>query len=266
MILFPCAKINLGLHITSKRADGYHNLQTLFYPISGLCDLLEIVPAEGIGTPLWEGTPPKEDNLITKAYRAVQRLKPNLPSVNMALRKNIPIGAGMGGGSSDATATVLALNKLFELQLSDLELRAITTSIGADCPFFLNNKPQIAEGIGEILTPYPLNLNGWFITLLFPNIQISTKEAYAKIKPKMPEEDIRQTLTRPIEEWKSYLTNDFEDPIFKQYPNLKELKEELYKEGATYASMSGSGSTIFAIGKKAFSLKHYNCRHHVLKL
>ena len=251
MIAFPEAKINLGLRVVRKRADGYHDLETGFTKIP-LRDALEVLPSE---TLLWEGSPEvPEDNLVVRAYRAMQRLRPDLPPVQFILRKRIPSGAGLGGGSSDASATLKLLNTLLPNPLSPEDLHAVARSLGADCPFFLKETPQLAGGIGDELSPIDLPLSGLRLTLVLPDLFISTREAYASITPHEPEEPLRTTLARPISEWRETLKNDFEEALFPQYPLLGDIKRELYRAGALYASMSGSGSTMYALSTHPLTL------------
>lgn len=252
MIAFPKAKINLGLRVLRKRPDGYHDLQTLFYPIP-LRDSLEIIPSDKLCYDFGEWGEPAEDNLVVRAYRMVQDVRPLLPPVEIILRKMIPTGAGLGGGSSDATSMLLLLNQQFGLGLSYEELHGMATRLGADCPFFLRNQPQMAEGIGEVLQPFPLHLKGKVLTLLLSDIHVSTAEAYGGVHPSEKGEDLSEVLRSPIEEWRHRLHNDFEKHIFEGHPTLAEGKEALYTAGATYAAMSGSGSTLFAISEVPLS-------------
>ena len=246
MIAFPSAKINLGLRIVRKRPDGYHDLETAFVKIP-LRDVLEVLPSDRL---LWDGAEVfPEDNLVAKAYRALQKLRPEIPPARFILRKKIPSGAGLGGGSSDASAALQLLNELFDLRLSAEELHRTARSLGADCPFFLRDEPQYAEGIGDLLTPINLPLAGLVLTLVYPKLFISTGEAYASVTPREPEEPLTRTLSRPIEEWRGTLRNDFEAALFPKYPVLSEIKETLYLKGALYASMSGSGSTMYALSR-----------------
>lgn len=249
MISFPNAKINLGLNIVSKRSDGYHNLETVFYPIP-LYDALEVVQSEtnetiftlsGIAI---AGNP--NDNLIMKAYRLLKN-DFDLPPVHIFLQKNIPFGAGLGGGSSDAAFMLKLLNDFAGLNLSDSQLEDYASRLGADCSFFIQNKPVFAEGTGNIFSPIELTLKGYYLLLIKPDILISTQEAYSLIKPKPAEESIVEILQHPVNEWKNRLNNDFEDSIFTRYPKIKEIKEKLYEEGAVYAAMSGSGSSVFGV-------------------
>lgn len=262
MIAFPCAKINLGLRIIRKRPDGYHDLETAFVKIP-LRDALEVLPSDCL---LWDGAEDfPEDNLVAKAYRALQRLRPGVPPARFILRKKIPSGAGLGGGSSDASTALLLLDELFDLRLSEDELHRTARSLGADCPFFLKDEPQYAEGIGDLLTPVSLPLGGLKLTLVFPELFISTREAYSSVTPREPEESLIETLRRPIEEWRATLKNDFEASLFPKYPLLSEIKETLYRNGALYASMSGSGSTMYALSRQALNLPN-DYKHQTFSL
>ncbi len=252
MICFPNAKINLGLNIVSKRPDGYHNLETVFYPVN-IQDALEIVPAaneKGIfkqsGICI-DGNP--DENLVIKAYLLFKK-KYDVPEIDIYLRKNIPFGAGLGGGSADAAFILKLLNKFTEFHLQDDELESFASQIGADCPFFIRNKPVFATGIGNIFNPVELSLKGYFITLIKPDIHVSTKEAYSMVTPKQPELSLTEIIKNPVETWKDTMVNDFEKSVFAQYPKIKNLKEKLYEQGAIYASMSGSGSSVFGIFKE----------------
>jgi len=249
MITFPNAKINIGLNIVEKRPDGYHNLETLFYPIP-VKDALEIVPSNeekhffhssGI---LLEGDPNK--NLVMKALHLLEK-DFHIPGLNIYLEKAIPFGAGLGGGSADAAFMLKMLNEFLSLNLSDSQLEDYASKIGADCPFFIKNKPAFASGIGDILEPVELSLNRYFLVLIKPDIHISTPEAYSLISPQKPEFSIKEWIKKPVKEWKNGIVNDFEKNIFVKYPAIAEIKEQLYHKGALYASMSGSGSSVFGI-------------------
>lgn len=258
MLTFPYAKINVGLRILQRRPDGYHDIQTLLYPIP-LCDVLEILPsAEGMQYDLQGGEAwsDPQKNLVVKAYQALKQEVPTLPDVQMILRKRIPTGAGLGGGSSDASHTLMMLCQLFELQLPPETLHRLATSLGADCPFFLHTPPcpQIAEGIGEKLTPIELDLASLYLTLWTSSIAISTAEAYQSVTPSRAGEDLRTILQLPIAEWRGVLKNDFEEPIFQKYPLLAARKDALYQAGAIYAAMSGSGATLFALSREPLHL------------
>ncbi len=249
MITFPNCKINLGLNIVARRTDGYHDILTLFYPVN-LTDILEIVPAQNGETTLnITGNAvdcPMEQNLVIRAYRLLQT-EFNLPPVEIHLHKHIPDGAGLGGGSSDAAATLRILNEMFNLGLNEEQLATRAATLGADCPFFIYNRPMLASGIGDILTPAKLSLRGHTIVLAKPDINISTREAYAAITPAMPEHTPEQITAWPIQQWDGHLTNDFENSVFPLHPTLWQLKLNLLGAGAQYAAMSGSGSTIYGI-------------------
>lgn len=265
MILFPQAKLNIGLFVTRRRPDGYHILQTLFYPIDW-CDALEVLPAEGPGPDvrwLQQGIQvdcDPESNLCVKAYRLLQQRYPDLPPVQMCLQKNIPFGAGLGGGSSDGAHALLMLRQLFGLDVTDAELEAMAAKMGADCAFFcrcgngLNTaaneekmQAQYCEGIGHELQPHTLSLKGHYIVVVKPPFGVSTRQAYSGVHPVVPEISLDQLLTRPINQWRDCIHNDFEDSVFPQFPELADIKQSLYNHGAIYASMSGSGSAMFAI-------------------
>jgi 4-diphosphocytidyl-2-C-methyl-D-erythritol kinase len=247
MVVFPNAKINLGLHITGKRPDGYHELETCFYPVPWT-DALEIVESrktEFFSTGI--SIPDDGDNIVMKAYQLLAETY-DLPPVKAHLHKVIPIGAGLGGGSSDAAFTIRLLNELFELQISDTKMKQFAVGLGADCAFFIDNQPSMAYGIGEKLRPIDMSLEGKFIVLTYPDLHISTKVAFAGIVPQKPTKSIEEILIQqPVDSWKLNLVNDFEKSVFAQFPELQELKNKLYNEGAMYASMSGSGSCIFGI-------------------
>ena len=256
MICFPNAKINLGLHILSKRADGYHNIETVFYPIN-LCDALEIVPAEkGKTTFSQTGIPiagEPEDNLVLKTYHLLKR-DFDLPEVAIYLRKQIPCGAGLGGGSSDAAFMIKLLNDFAGWKLSVDRMEEYARQIGADCPFFIQNKPVFAEGTGNIFSPVTISLQAYHLVVVKPPVSVSTKEAYAQVEPQQPPVPLKEIIRLPVNEWKNHLVNDFEPGVFAQYPEIGEIKRRLYAEGALYASMSGSGSAVFGIFGKPVKL------------
>lgn len=248
MITFPNAKINLGLDVVEKRPDGYHNLETVFYPIP-LYDILEITKSEDetsftMHNAEFEGS--DNDNLVVKAYNILAQ-DYEMPKVKMSLYKNIPTGAGMGGGSADAAFALKMLNNIAELNLSDEKLEEYAARLGADCAFFIKNKPAYATGIGNILTPITCDLAGYYMVVVKPDIHISTKEAYALVNPQYPANALADIIKRPIEEWKGLMKNDFEKSVFAKYPSVKDIKDKLYDLGAVYASMSGSGSAFFGI-------------------
>lgn len=250
MVSFPNAKINLGLDITEKRSDGFHNIESCFYPVQWT-DALEIVPSEKLlfsssGIPI-----PGEvnSNLCLKVYEVLKK-KFDLPPVHIHLLKNIPIGAGMGGGSADAAFTIRILNEKFKLGLSIEEMEESVRPLGSDCAFFVNNQPVFAYEKGDRFKKINLSLKGYFITVVYPELHISTKEAYSGVIPQKPEISIESIIEKDIKEWKALLKNDFETSLFPKYPILKEIKEKLYKNGAVYASMTGSGSAVYGIFKE----------------
>lgn len=247
MISFPNAKINLGLHVVSKRQDGYHNLETIFYPVK-LSDALEMIEAEDTQLTITgieiDGSP--DDNLIIKAYNLLKN-QFQLPPVHFHLHKVIPFGAGLGGGSSDAAFALKMLNDSFHLKLNNTEIKAYAAKIGADCSFFIDNVPSLATGIGDELSPVQVDLSEYNIIIIKPRISVSTPEAYRHVVPAAPQFSLSDLNHIPVEEWKNYLINDFEKSVFKIYPEIEQLKFKLYQAGAVYASMSGSGSALFGI-------------------
>ena len=251
MITFPNAKINIGLNILNRRDDGYHNIESLFYPIN-LQDALEIIPTSGAFEFTSSGLAidcAVDDNIVVKAYRLLCA-DFHLSNVKIHLHKNIPFGAGLGGGSADAAFALSMLNSMFELNISDEKLKTYAAQIGADCAFFIKNKPAIAEGIGDVLSLYDIDLKGKFLLLIKPDVSVATASAYKYVNPQMPKLCLRDSLQKPISEWKNCVANDFELSVFKQYPALSEIKQSLYEMGAVYASMSGSGSSIYGIFDK----------------
>lgn len=255
MITFPNSKINIGLNITEKRPDGYHNLETIFYPIN-LCDSLEFVCSQETkftcsGLTI-EGK--SDDNLILKAYNLLKQ-EFNLPNIDIHLHKTIPMGAGLGGGSADAAFMLNMLNKEFQLNLSSQELQDRAVKLGADCPFFIDNKPVLAKGIGNIFEPTNVCLKGYHIVLIKPEIHVSTAEAYGGCVPQRWEYPLEEAIKQPIEKWEECIFNDFEKTVFIAHPELANLKEMLYNQGAIYAAMSGSGSTIYGIFKDSLTNK-----------
>jgi 4-diphosphocytidyl-2-C-methyl-D-erythritol kinase len=253
MVTFPNAKINLGLNILNKRIDGFHNIETVFYPVQ-LCDILEIIEKpKGCDLPYFTNSglsvdAPSDHNLCVKAFDLL-KIDFNLPPIAMHLHKIIPFGAGLGGGSADAAYTITLLNKLFSLNLKKSVLLNYAKKLGSDCAFFIENKPALGTGKGEILESVSLNLSGYYIYFVKPDIHISTAEAYSGITPKIPEKRITEIIQLPIEAWKDILINDFESHLFEKHKLLSNIKESLYQSGAVYAAMSGSGSTIFGIFK-----------------
>ena len=257
MITFPCAKINLGLNIVNKRSDGYHELQTVFYPTK-LTDTLEIkrmddeFPVDTACDLKIYGIPVacnEQDNLVVKAYNLLAE-DYKLPRVHAHLYKHIPSQAGLGGGSSDAAFMIRLLDERFRLNIGNPEMEKYAARLGADCAFFIEAEPAYAEGIGDELMPVDGpkgNLNGYYLAIVKPDIAVSTKEAYAAITPTATSKSCREIVRQPIETWKEEMVNDFEAPIFKLHPELAEIKEKLYQQGAKYAAMSGSGSALFGI-------------------
>ncbi|MDX9748059.1 MAG: 4-(cytidine 5'-diphospho)-2-C-methyl-D-erythritol kinase [Paludibacter sp.] len=247
----PNAKINIGLYVVEKRSDGYHNLETVFYPLP-LYDELVVeekpsmkesckLEVEGIAV-----TTNQEDNLIVKAYRLLEK-DFSLGNTAVYLRKNIPFGAGLGGGSSDAAFMLKALNELYSLQLTDDQLEKYAVKLGADCPFFIRNRPVFATGIGNVFQPVEVSLQGYQFVLVKPDIHVSTPLAYAGIKPQPAQFSLSGSIQFPIENWKQRIENDFEKTVFEKFPRIGEIKQELYDSGALYATMSGSGSSVIGI-------------------
>ena len=273
MIKYPNANINLGLNIVEKRPDGYHNIETIFYPVP-IQDALEVTSLDiegeftlkNNGVQI-EGNP--EDNLVVKAYRMLKVDYPNIPSVDIHMFKHIPIGAGLGGGSSDAAFMLKLLNEKFKLNISDNQLEAYAARLGADCAFFIQNKPVFATGIGNEFERIELSLKGLYFVLVKPEIFVSTKEAYSLVKPKKPQRSLKDIILDPIETWKGSMMNDFEESVFVAYPEIAAIKDKLYDMGAVYASMSGSGSSVFGLFKE--SVEHVDeifngcfCRQRIL--
>ncbi len=252
MIAFPHAKINLGLSVISKRPDGFHNLETIFYPIA-LRDALEIVPStstkiilSGLKIP---GT--ANENLTLGAYKLLKKKYPVIADLEIHLHKTIPMGAGLGGGSSDAAGMLQLLNQYFDLHIPVEELNEFATTLGSDCSFFLQSLPCFASGRGEMLVPIHFNLDKYSILLIHPEIQIATSWAYSRIQPVSPAYSLKESILQPVQNWKALIHNDFEIPVFEEYPSLKKIKEGLYAAGALYAAMTGSGSTLYGIFDKS---------------
>lgn len=272
MIVFPNCKINLGLNILRKRSDGYHDLETVFYPIP-LTDILEIIenkhPEQSSKMPFTiSGISMPEvpaSNLCAKAYKLLKRDFPKLPFIQMHLHKSVPLGAGLGGGSSDASFTLKVLNDKFDLHLTVKELMDYAAELGSDCPFFILNKPCFATGRGEILEEIQLDLSAYKFVVVNPGIHINTGDAFVKLKPTVPEKSIREIIAEPIAKWKTTLQNDFEKVVFKEYREIVDIKDSLYTEGAVYASMSGSGSTVYGIFPKEKELRFTFPMHYFVK-
>ena len=254
MINFPIAKINLGLNVVSKREDGYHNLETVFYPVP-IKDALEVFPMED-GFPsdvrcdlkvtnlFIDGD--EQKNLVVKAYNMIAQ-DYELPRVHVHLYKHIPTQAGMGGGSSDCAYMIRLLNEMFSLGMSDEKMIGYAARLGADCAFFIKAQPAYAEGIGEKLQPISIDLSGCKMLVVRPNIPVSTKEAFSLITPQVPKKNCLDIVRQPIETWKDELVNDFERSVFAIHPEIGRLKEMMYEQGAVYAAMSGSGSSVFGL-------------------
>lgn len=259
MIRFVNAKLNLGLNIVRRRPDGYHDLETVFYPVGmhngtpvnpePFCDILEITPA-GSTEFVFSGRTvdcPLEKNLVYKAWAVFKENYPQLPSFRIHLEKHLPDGAGLGGGSADASAVICMLNELCGAPFNDEQLAAMALKLGADCPFFIYNRPCYAEGVGERIEPVDVDLSGWWCLLVKPEVSISTKEAFAGVTPGAPVHPLRATVKMKPEEWQGRMVNDFEGSLFPNHDVLSDIKGALKELGAVYASMSGSGSTVFGL-------------------
>ena len=271
MLAFPNSKINLGLQILNKREDGFHNIETVFYPV-GLKDALEIIPSSNSekdveftlgGLPI-EGM--SNDNMCPKAYQLLKNNFPELPSIKMHLQKAIPMGAGMGGGSADGAFTLMLLNEKFKLNLTTHQLVTYALQLGSDCPFFIINKPCYATGRGEILEEIKIDLSAYKIVVVNPNIQIHTRGAFNQLTLVPHKKTVKKIIRQPISTWKDDLQNDFETSILTRYPKLKPIKKALYSEGAIYASMTGTGSTFFGIFEKPIPLKRFTDKNYFVKI
>ena len=243
-------KLNLGLDVLRRREDGFHELATVMYPVLGLYDVIDVERCDG-DQPRFENCGievdcPTESNICLKAWRLL-RERYGIGAVRITLDKRTPFGAGLGGGSADGTAVILALNEIFELHLSESELVGLAAELGSDTAFFVRNTPQLCTGRGEIMEPIDVSLRGMWLVLIKPNEGVSTREAYSGIKPFVPEVPLRERVLRPVAEWQQQLKNDFEPHIFAAHPIIGEVKEWLLSQGALYASMSGSGSSVFGI-------------------
>lgn len=245
MVLFPHAKINLGLQVIEKRQDGFHNIVSCFYPI-GWCDVLEIIEkpelsfrATGLNIP---GN--STDNLCLKAYH-LMRERFDIPPVYIHLHKVIPIGSGLGGGSANAAFLLKGLNQLFDLSLSNHQLKALAAALGSDCAFFIEGKPMLATGKGELLEEIEISVPGKYLVVVTPPLQVNTGEAYSMLTPREPVVDLREALNSKSGQWTALIANDFEGPVFEKYPEIGHVKETLIARGAVYASLSGSGSSVY---------------------
>jgi 4-diphosphocytidyl-2-C-methyl-D-erythritol kinase len=267
MITHPICKINLGLNVVERRPDGYHNLETVFYPVP-ICDALEVFEMDRqfpssvdcdlkVTNIAIDGD--EQRNLVVRAYQLLKHDFPTLPRIHAHLYKGIPTQAGMGGGSSDCGFMITLLNRMFRLELSDEQMIDYAARLGADCAFFILNRPCYAEGIGEKLEPIALDLSGWYLAVVRPDIPVSTKEAFSLITPQHPAENCRDIVMQPVETWRDRLTNDFERSVFALHPEIAAIKEKLYDLGAVYAAMSGSGSSLFGLFLQPVSLDMFDC-------
>lgn len=259
MILKANCKINIGLDVLRRREDGYHDLSTVMIPVKGLYDDVEVVPCDESSSFHLRGIEidcDPEQNICMKALRLMQQ-RYGIGEAKITLTKRVPFGAGLGGGSADGTMVILALNEIFSLGLDEATLIDLASELGSDTAFFVRNTPQLCEGRGEQMTPITLNLAGCTLVLIKPDEGVSTREAYAGVTPAVPEVSLVERLSVPIEEWQTSVKNDFERSVFAAHPRLKEIKEQLLASGATYAAMSGSGSTIFGIFKDATKAKAF---------
>lgn len=270
MISFPNCKINLGLRILRKRNDGYHDLETVFYPLP-FYDIVELIHGPGEGSFTGSGLQvagEAEHNLCFKAFQLLKKDFPELPAVQLHLHKTIPMGAGLGGGSADGAFTLQLLNQKFRLGLSRDQLLAYALQLGSDCPFFIINKPCFATGRGEQLEEIKVDLSAYRVVLVTPGIHVNTAKAFSEIQPAMPSKSVKEIIQQPVTTWKDELINDFEISVFKNYREIKEVKDQLYARGAIYASMTGSGSSVFGIfpkdGETAFI--HINDRAQLSRL
>ena len=266
MITHPICKINLGLNVVERRPDGYHNLETVFYPVP-ICDALEVFEMDRqfpssvdcdlkVTNIAIDGD--EQRNLVVRAYQLLKYDFPTLPRIHAHLYKGIPTQAGMGGGSSDCGFMITLLNRMFRLELSEEQMIDYAARLGADCAFFILNRPCYAEGIGEKLEPIALDLSGWYLAVVRPDIPVPTKEAFSLITPQHPAENCRDIVMQPVETWRDRLTNDFERSVFALHPEIAAIKEKLYDLGAVYAAMSGSGSSLFGLFRQPVSLDMFD--------
>jgi len=261
MVLFPNAKINLGLNIIRKRPDGFHNLETVFYPVP-VYDALEVVKNDETNEEISisfsgirvNGKP--EDNLCVKAWRLLKKDIPQLPAIKSHLHKTIVAGGGLGGGSADGAFMLKLLNQKFDLGLSNEQLLDYALQLGSDCPFFIINEPCFATGRGEFLEPISIDLSAYKFVIANPGIHVSTIEVFSLLKPSLPSKSIRELIRQPVETWTTELKNDCEEPVFKKYPAIENVKSKLYGWGAVYASMTGTGSSVYGIFRRETELKN----------
>lgn len=263
MVSFPNCKINLGLNILRRREDGFHDLETVFYPI-GIKDVLEVVQQPAPSAEVEFNTSGLEiqgshsDNLCIKAWHLLKKDFPELPAVKMHLHKAIPMGAGLGGGSADGAFTLKLLNEKFNLQINTERLAEYALQLGSDCPFFIYNRPCFATGRGEKLEPVSLDLSGYTFVIANPGIHINTGWAFSQLTPALPKKPVKEIIAQPAGTWKAELVNDFEQPVFTAHPPIAALKQKMYAAGALYAAMSGSGSTVFGIFDKNTDLSSFS--------
>ena len=274
MIIFPNCKINLGLNVLSRRKDGYYELQSIFYPLL-FTDVLEVlqknIKDEGSNNPELSVSgiaieTSSDNNLCIKAYQLLKNDFPDLPAVQMHLHKNIPTGAGLGGGSADGAFTLKLLNQKFQLGLNNSQMLQYALQLGSNCPFFIINKPCFGTGRGEILETVDLDLAAYQIVLVHPGIHCSTAHAFSQIQPRMPVKSIKEIIRQPVVCWKNELQNDFEELVFKEYPELRSIKEKLYECGADYASLTGSGSTVYGLFKKTMEPRFHFPENYFVKI
>ena len=263
MLAFANAKINIGLNVTAKRPDGYHEIETVFYPVK-VQDVVELTDAGELSCVVAGNTfaGGMDDNLCYKAFRLIQQ-DHHIPSQQITLLKNIPIGAGLGGGSSDAAHVIKLINDKFKLGLSILEMEDYAVRLGADCAFFIRNAPVYATGKGEVFAPLALDLSSYHLVLITPPIHVSTAEAYSGVQPNADTAYLPDLMRLPVQEWSGRVKNDFEVSVFKKYPEIREIKERLYAEGALYAAMTGSGSSVFGIFDQAVRLPDLEVQNKV---
>ena len=246
MIVYPNAKINLGLNVLRKRVDGYHDISSIFYPVKEIFDILEIIPSDSFSFSSSGATIPNNGNICIRAFDLLKS-DFNISPVRISLHKQIPVGAGMGGGSADGAFTLMALNQIFDLNISNKRLEKYALQLGADCPFFIDNTPKYVTGIGDKMKVINLDLSNYKIKFVFSGLHISSAEAYNLIVAKENNVSLLESINQPIENWRMNVKNDFEVSAFKQYPELQKQKKDLYNNGAIYASMTGSGSVLYGI-------------------
>lgn len=269
MITFPNCKINIGLQILNRRADGYHNISTLMYPVDW-CDILEITPSK-TGKLILNVTGnsvdcPPEKNLVIKAYNAVKQYFNNISAVEINLHKIIPDGAGLGGGSADASFTIKMLNEMFSLGMDNDKMAQIAKTIGADCPFFIYNTPSFATGIGDIFTSADIDLSQYKILIVKPESAVSTKEAYSGVVPNNNVPELKTQISQDICKWKNTVVNDFEKSLFPNHQEIETVKNSLYNSGAIYASMTGSGAAVFGIFENTDTAQNASLQFKKMKM